>query len=60
MAVVNGPIVLEEYELIQDASRPEILTLLLTSAGGEQYGLPLTKGQAAGLSAALDKAVKGL
>lgn len=55
MAIVNGPIIVESYEVHRDATRPDHLVLVLTAAD-EQYGIPLSRHQAHLMAEKLAKA----
>jgi len=40
MAEVNGPYIIETFEYVRDIERPNQGVLILTTAGGDQFGLP--------------------
>lgn len=56
MAIVNGPIIVESFEVHRDVTQPDHLVLVLTAADG-QYGIPLSRSQAQLMAEKLTNAV---
>lgn len=46
MAIVNGPILIESYEVHADKMNDDNIVLVLTAFDGEVYGVPLARSQA--------------